>query len=167
MNRIISQKIGHLSDVNFQGKSVDYVDFEWFETKKRIVHKTSQNGVSLRIKFLNENPDFKQGDVLFEMPDTIVAVNILPCECIVMLPRNHQELAALCYEIGNHHIPLFMDENELVVAFEKPMFQYLTAIGYQVKIEERKLLNALKTTVAPHGDNKSLFTKIMQLTQTS
>jgi len=164
---IVSNKIGHISLTEHSQKFLDFVDFEWYETKKRIIHKISQNGQSLRIKFLNENPDFKEGDVLMETLESLIVVRILPCDCVVISPKNGQELASICYEIGNQHIPLFMEGEELMVAFEKPLFQYLSAMKYAVRKENRKLLNALKTTVAPHGDNKSLFTKIMQLTQSA
>jgi urease accessory protein len=164
---IISKKIGRIELIEHQNKLVDFVDFEWYESNKRIAHKTSQNGFALRIKFLNENPDFKEGDILLEMFESLLVVRILPCDCIVISPKNMQELAAVCYEIGNQHIPLFMEGEDLMMAFEKPLFQYLSAMNYSVRKENRKLLHALKTTVVPHGDNKSLFTKIMQLTQSA
>ena len=50
---IVSNKIGHISLTEHSQKFLDFVDFEWYETKKRIIDKISQNGQSLRIKFLN------------------------------------------------------------------------------------------------------------------
>ena len=159
----VYQKTGHISTYQIQTKSLDYIHFEWFETHKRIAHKTSQNGTSLQIKFLNEDPNFQEGDILFETPTHLGVVQIVPCECLVIQPENMYALAAACYEIGNRHLPLFMEGDELMVAYDKPLFRYFTALNYTTKIEDRKLLKPLRTTVAPHN-NKSLFTKIMQLT---
>jgi urease accessory protein len=74
-------------------------------------------------------------------------------------------MASVCYEIGNKHLPLFYESDELLVPFELPLFRLLSAQGYDVKQEERKLLQPLKTTVSPHEHGgSSLFSKIMKLT---
>ena len=75
------------------------------------------------------------------------------------------EMASVCYEIGNKHLPLFYEEESLLVPFDAPLMRLLQAQGYDISKEERKLLQPLKTTVAPHSDgNNSLFSKIMKLT---
>ena len=56
--------------------------------------------------FLEENPQYTEGDVLYEDELSIIAIHILPCEVIVIKPRNAYEIAAVCYEIGNRHVPL-------------------------------------------------------------
>ncbi len=161
----VYKKIGHISSYEIQDKSLDNISFEWFEVHKRISHKISQNGTSLQIKFLNENPNFQEGDILYETSTHLGIVQIIPCKCLVIQAKEMQTLAAACYEIGNRHLPLFMEGNELMVAYDKPLSRYFEALNYVIKIEERKLLKPLRTTVAPHSGNKGLFTKIMQLTQ--
>jgi urease accessory protein len=74
-------------------------------------------------------------------------------------------MASVCYEIGNKHLPLFYEKDELLVPFEMPLFRLLSAQGYIIKQDKRKLLQPLKTTVAAHAHgNNSLFSKIMQFT---
>jgi urease accessory protein len=60
---------------------------------------------------------------------------------------------------------LFYEEEQLLVPFEQPLYQLLLSQGYDIKKDQKKLLNPLKTTVAAHADNgsESLFTKIMKL----
>jgi urease accessory protein len=78
------------------------------------------------------------------------------------------EMASICYEIGNKHLPLFFENDELLVPFEMPLYKLLTAQGYGVKQEQRKLLQPLKTTVSPHSNSsETLFSKIMKLTTTN
>ncbi len=70
--------------------------------------------------------------------------------------------SSICYEIGNRHIPLFYEENDLLVPYEVPLHNLLKASGHQLKIEERKLRNAFKTTVLPHlqvAGTVSMFSK--------
>ncbi|MBC7588708.1 MAG: urease accessory protein UreE, partial [Chitinophagaceae bacterium] len=98
----------------------------------------------------------------------IIAIEILSCDCLVIAPKNMFEMASIGYEIGNKHLPLFFESDELLIPFEMPLFKLLTTQGYEVKQEQRKLLQLLKTTVSPHGsNNETLFSKIMKLTTTN
>ena len=164
---LIQQKIGHIKDYPNNTKAIDWLKLQWFETNKRIQRKHTESGLEIAIKFLRENPNLTQGDILFEDEKSIIAIDILPCECIVVAPKNMFEMASVCYEIGNKHLPLFFDKEELLVPNEMPLYKLLTAQGYIVKQEQRQLLQPLKTSVAPHGNsNDSLFSKIMKLTAT-
>jgi urease accessory protein len=94
-------------------------------------------------------------------------VEIIACEAIVFIPRSTFEIAYVCYEIGNKHLPLFFEENLLLIPFDEPTFKMLLAAGMAVTMQKRKLLNQLKTSVAPHShssENKSLFSRIMKVT---
>jgi urease accessory protein len=76
-------------------------------------------------------------------------------------------VAAVCYEIGNRHLPLYIDEDSLLAPSEEPLYRWLRAAGYEVSKEDRKLLYPLRSTVAGHAHTNSggsLFSKIMQLT---
>ncbi|WP_366186241.1 urease accessory protein UreE [Flavobacterium ovatum] len=141
------------------------VDIEWFESNKRIQHKRARDSKEFRLKFLNENPNLKHGDILFQDENHNYTINILPCDCLVIVPKNNFETASICYEIGNKHLPLFYDNDALLVPFEKPLFRQLLAMGFEIRQEERALLTPLKTSVAPHVESDSLFSKIMNLTQ--
>ena len=163
---LIQQKIGNINSAP-TNKTIDWVKLEWHETSKRILHKKTNAGINIALKFMGENQQLTQGDILLEDAETIIAVDIEPCDAIIIVPKDMAEMASICYEIGNKHLPLFYQENKLLVPFEQPLFKLLTAAGYQLKVEKQKLLNQLKTTVSPHGSVQSsgtLFSKIMQLT---
>jgi urease accessory protein len=148
---LIQEKIGHINTFEIKDQSIDLVLLEWYEASKRILRKTTVNGKEILLKFLNANPELTDGDILYADENNIISVSVLPCNCIVMQPKNIFEVASLCYEIGNKHLPLFYEADELLVPFETPLFNLLSVQGYGVKQEERKLLHPLKTTVAPHN----------------
>jgi urease accessory protein len=162
---LIQQKIGNLNSYAVGAKTIDWLALHWFETNKRIQRKRSNAGQEIALKFLQENPALTQGDILYEDAETVVAVEVLPCECLVIAPKNMFEMASVCYEIGNKHLSLFYENDELLIPFEQPLYKLLTAQGYEVKQQQRKLLQPLKTTVAPHGSSsETLFSKIRKLT---
>jgi urease accessory protein len=162
---VIQQKTGTIHSINLNNRHIDWLRLEWYETSKRVLRKRTQSGKEIILKFLNENPAFTQSDVLHEDATTIIAIDIIPCEVLVILPVSMFEMASVCYEIGNKHLPLFFENNEVLVPFEMPLYRLLSAQGYAVKQDKRKLLYPLKTTVAPHSHGSgSLFSKIMQHT---
>jgi urease accessory protein len=167
---IIKEKIGNLSSFNIDHRTVDRVAFEWYEVNKRILHKRTQSGKEIVLKFMKETTGVTEDDVLWCNETSAIVVDIQACEAICIQPSTMQQVAAVCYEIGNKHLPLFYHNNELLVPFEAPLFKMLAAAGYEPKRENRKLVNQLKTTVTPRsieGNKASLFSKILQLTTSS
>jgi urease accessory protein len=161
----ITEKIGHINSFEINTRTIEWLPVEWFEAKKRILSKQTKTGRHISIKFLNENPKLTQGDILFADEQSIIAVEILPCNCIVIHPKNMFEMASVCYEIGNKHLPLFYEDDAVLAPYEEPLFKLLTAQGYNIHQQEKKLLQSLKTSVSPHGGNsgETLFSKIMKL----
>ncbi len=161
---LVKEKIGNLELFAVNNRNIDYVMLDWYETNKRILHKKTLSGREIAMKFLNENPQLTVGDIVYEDDFNLIAVDIKECDAIVIRPVSMHEMAAICYEIGNKHLPLFYQDEEIVVAYEAPLFALLIAAGYNVEQAKRKLIKPLKTTVAPHGTSSSLFNRIMKLT---
>jgi len=163
---IVKEKIGHITNFQIGEKEIDYLYLDWFETGKRILHKKTTSGQEVVMKFLRENQQLGQGDILYADESRVIVIAIRPCESLVISPRSKFELASLCYEIGNKHLPLFYQDEKLLVAFDAPLFRLLVSSGYEVIKEEARLENPLKTSVSPHSSSgqDSLFSKIMKLT---
>ena len=164
---IIKEKIGNLSSFNDGGRAIDRLALEWYETSKRIIHKNTGSGKEIVLKFLNKTPNLQQDDILYADEQVLIVVEILSCEAIVVIPRSTYEMAYVCYEIGNKHLPLFFEDNLLLIPFDEPVFKMLQASGLAISKQKRKLLNQLRTTVSPHShtwEGKSLFSKILKVT---
>jgi urease accessory protein len=162
---VIKQKLENINSIQINNLTIDYLQIYWYETNKRILHKKTNAGIDVVMKFLNENQQLTNGDIVYKDDTTIVVIDVIDCEAIVIQPKTMYEMASICYEIGNKHLPLFFEKDALLIPFEQPIFKLLTAQGYDVKVEKRKLLTPLKTTVAAHGNSsETLFSKIMKLT---
>ncbi|MBS7253994.1 urease accessory protein UreE [Flavobacterium branchiicola] len=161
---IIQQTIGNAKTQSVEGLEIDLLEIEWFETTKRIQRKRTNSGVEIAIKFIQEGQRLNQDDILYQDDKKVIVVTIKPCEAIVMTPSSLLEMGTICYEIGNKHLPLFIQNNQIMMPFEMPMFRWLEASGYAPEKQEIQLLHLLKSNVAPHGHgNSSLFTKILNM----
>src|SRR5258708_2986786 len=163
---LIQEKLGNIQSFAIRDRMIDPVGVEWHETGKRILRKTTRGGREVVLKFLRESPALVEGDVLYEYGESLVVVDIIPCAVLVIRASSLYEIASVCYEIGNKHLPLYFEKEELLAPYEAPLFRMLVAGGYDVRQEERKLLYPLKTTVMAHAHSgsSSLFSKILQFT---
>ncbi len=162
---VVKEKIGNLELFAVNNRNIDYVLLDWYETNKRILNKKTITGKEVSMKFLNESPRLTVGDIIYEDDFSLIAIDIKECDAIIIRPRSMHEMAAICYEIGNKHLPLFFQDDEILVAYEAPLFKLLLAGNYIVEQANKKLLQPLRTSVAPHGDGSpSLFNRIMKLT---
>ncbi|NOL50507.1 urease accessory protein UreE [Pelistega europaea] len=153
---IIEHIVGKLADLQKTGvvgtKTIDYVSLQWFECDRNILRKQSHAGREVAFRLLKEGQRLSHDDVVFIGEDCVLVVEILPSQVIVLSPKTLPEMARACYEIGNKHSPLFLDGNEVLLPYDKPMFEWLEAAGFYPHVEQRRLSYALRANSAPgHG----------------
>ncbi|MBW8684429.1 urease accessory protein UreE [Chitinophaga rhizophila] len=162
---IIEQIAGNILTCQTEPRTTDLFQLEWFEAGKRVLRRYTLGGQEVALRFMRESPMLMQGDILWMDDTKAIVVSILPAQAIVLQPATMYQMAAICYEIGNKHLPLFLEGNEVLVPYEDPLFRWLEAKGYAPVKELRTLTNMLRSNVTPHehGSSGSLFSKIMQL----
>lgn len=148
--------LGNLTALKASGQittqRIDYVPLEWFESERNILRKKSRSGCEVALRLLKEGQRLKHDDVVFVSDELVIAIEILPSEVIVLSPKTLPEMARACYEIGNKHSPLFLDGDEVTLPYDKPMFEWLQAAGFEPKKAERRLSQALRANSAQgHG----------------
>ncbi|PSL27048.1 urease accessory protein UreE [Chitinophaga ginsengisoli] len=163
---IIIEKIeGNVVNGSAAQRVIDPLLLEWFETGKRLLRRHTQGGQEVALRFMREAPMLQQGDIVWMDDKKAIAIDIIPAAAIVLQPVTMKDMATVCYEIGNKHLPLFLEGNEVLVPYEEPLFRWLEAKGHHPMKEQRRLTNMLRSNIIPHehGSSGSLFSKIMQL----
>lgn len=162
---LIKEILGNTAQQSTGKLNVDLLELEWYEATKRIQRKTSTGGIDLSIKFLKEGQRLHDGDILYQDNEKAIVVHIIPCDTIAIKPDTMLQMGTVCYEIGNKHMPLFIQEELVLMPFEMPMFRWLEASGYKPSKEKHQLLHLLKSNVEPHGHagSTSLFSKIINI----
>jgi len=164
---ICKEVIGNVETHPTDDKAMELLNLQWFEATKRIMRKRTEGDNEVVIKLLQQGTRLCEGDIVYEDTDKVVVVNILPCDAIQVTPRSIYEMGTVCYEIGNKHLPLFIQGDCVLIPYEKPLERLLVATGYDVVKTHCKLLNMLKANVEPHSHGRSggsLFSKILELT---
>lgn len=123
----------------FDGLTPDYLELDWYDLDKGILRRTTVQGREIGIKNLKAIP-LRTGDVLFHDADLCVSVRVLPCLCLFIHPRNSLEMAKICFDIGNRHLPIVIKSaREVRVAYEAPLHRLFERQGYEVKETEAVL----------------------------
>ncbi|MHB8062743.1 MAG: urease accessory protein UreE [Ruminiclostridium sp.] len=136
-------------NINLNGFEIDYVQIEWYEVSKKILHKLSKNGVDVGIK-LDRNVPLKHGDILWIEGNKALVIDIPECECIALEPQTTIMMGKACYEIGNRHTPLFYQEDTLLMPYDEPLLQALKKCGFSAYKKLARLISPLGGEVI-HG----------------
>lgn len=128
---IITSVIRSINNIENENKSIDTLFLEWYETTKRIQRVTTENGKNIALRFMGVTMRLKDGDVLFEDSDEIIVVRIRPCRAICVSPKDNTEMAKLCFELGNKHLPIFLQEGKVYMPYEQSTYNWLNKTDYQ------------------------------------
>lgn len=153
MNLIIQSIIGTLQTLKQQQQittqMLDTVSLQWFEADRRIIRTTTTGGREIAFRLLKEGQRLHHEDVVYLDKQLAIVVQIEPSEVMILAPQTLPEMARACYEIGNKHTPLFLDGNELLLPFDKPLFEWLQAAGFTPTRQQRRLSDQLRANSAP------------------
>lgn len=153
MNLIIQTIIGTLQTLKQQQQittqMLDTVCLQWFEADRRIIRTTTTGGREIAFRLLKEGQRLHHEDVVYLDKQLAIVVQIEPSEVMVLAPQTLPEMARACYEIGNKHTPLFLDGNELLLPFDKLLFEWLQAAGFAPTRQQRRLSEQLRANSAP------------------
>lgn len=150
---LCEQVLGTLSDDKFKDLKVDYVDIEWHEAFKKLHKKKTHEGRDLGISLGNEilTRGLNQDDVVGIDGDTVIAINIPPCEALVMTVDDNSMIAKVCYEIGNKHATLFRGESN---------YQFITPLDLPIKALMEKLGVKVERKIVKFDFKKSISSSI-------
>ena len=140
---LVTEIIGNINFFNINNRKIDYVILEWHETNKRILHKKTLGGLDVVMEFEKENPSLSEGDIIYEDDFKVIAIELKDCETIVLRPKSMLEMGRICNEIGESHQQAFYQSDEILIAFEDSLFRSFSAAGYDISVENRKLVTPL------------------------
>ncbi|QNL50873.1 urease accessory protein UreE [Olivibacter sp. SDN3] len=139
----VGKALGNIRD-NARLSIYDELVLEWFETDKNILRKRTREGREIAVRKQVAAPLY-DGDILHIEADLALVVKIRACACVVVRPQTLREMATICFEIGNKHIPVYInDAQEVITAYERPLFALLARGGFH-PTEEHRIIHRTST----------------------
>ncbi|HEX4796025.1 MAG TPA: urease accessory protein UreE [Humisphaera sp.] len=138
-DRIVTRTI----DDDAPREADDYLDVEWWELDRRALRKTTRGGKSIRI-LLPLGSIIHHGDLLSDgEASVLIQACVIPCEVLIIRPRDSVEMGLLALEIGNLHIPAQIVDCTMRVPADGPAEAVAAGLGIPcerqlVRLEPRR-----------------------------
>ncbi len=123
---ILDEILGNIRDKKTQ-KEVIKIKFEWFELEKKRVSKIAEDGVSVGVCI---NEVLSEGDIIGETENSVYICEVNPTEVIKIYVKSMKDMGKLCFEIGNRHLPLKIEDEFVSVPYDHPTYEYLLKLGF-------------------------------------
>jgi urease accessory protein len=122
--------LGPAVDPDADDRRIDWLDLTWAQALQRAIRQTTRGGEKVRI-LTRLGVRLRHGDVLRRATDDApaVAINIRPCQLLFARPGSSRDLASLCYELGNLHVPLQIDNSRVMTISDGPVEAVLVKLG--------------------------------------
>lgn len=109
------------------------IEFDWFETDKKRMRKVAEDGTEFGVMV---GRTIKDGDVLAETDDKRYFARIRTAQLIEIPVDSMKEMGRLCFELGNRHLSLKVENDRVLVPYDHPTMEYTKKIGYEPHIIE-------------------------------
>lgn len=142
---IVEELLGNLKDTDISSFEIDYIDIEWYDSRKKIARWKTRNGVEIPMRLSNPpKMGLSDGDILYKERNTIIAINILPTLVLSLKANSPAQIAKICYEIGNRHTSLYFGESEF--EFKTPFEAPLKVLFDKLEIKNEVLNSKLDSS---------------------
>lgn len=143
---VVEKVLGNINDYDLKDRQLDKVWLEWYELEKKLLKKTTESGEEVGIRVEHH---LHEGDILYADDARVLVVELLPCELTVVRVHTMQEMGRLCFELGNRHLSLAIEEHQVAIPYDEPTFLYLEKLGFQPEKKEDKFQHV--TVCHAHG----------------
>lgn len=109
------------------------ITFDWFETDKKRMRKVAEDGTEFGVMV---GQTIKDGDVLAETDDKRYFARIKTAQLIEIPVSSMKEMGRLCFELGNRHLSLKVENDRVLVPYDHPTMEYTKKIGFEPHIIE-------------------------------
>ncbi|MDM1295473.1 urease accessory protein UreE [Sphingobacterium sp. N143] len=121
---ILIESIPNFEHVKFNRES-DILDLSYFEVNKRVIHRKTRNGNSVKIH-RDESTALQSGQCIYHSGDLFIQVNILPCLCVLLDSQDLSVVGEFCFDVGNRHLPVYLkSDGRFAVSYDGRLYQAL------------------------------------------
>jgi len=111
----------------------DVLELSWFECPRRAMRKRSRLGRDVAL-LMPPGTVLRHGDILLDDTQSRLAIEVLPCEVLIVKPRTAAELGQLAFEFGNLHVPAELGHDEIRVLPDGPVAEVIERLGVPSEI---------------------------------
>ena len=121
----------------------DFVSLNWEARQKCRQRLKTEAGRELGLA-LPTGTRLSPGDVLYRDTAIEIVVEGKPEKVFALRPEQREVFGLICYQIGNLHRPIGLDNGAILVPYEPVLEKQLTRLGFAYTVEERIFTGVLQ-----------------------
>ncbi|TWI59690.1 urease accessory protein UreE [Halalkalibacter nanhaiisediminis] len=146
----IKQVIGHLESFKHEVTMIEWVELDWEELNKRILRKKTDKGREIAIVL--DEQGLTSGDILFHEPGCTIAIRTKLEPAYVIQPKSMHDMGKVAFELGNRHTPCILENNEIIVRYDKTLEVIFHETGVPYVQTEKRFNQPFKYKGHHHHD---------------
>ncbi|MFM1654911.1 urease accessory protein UreE [Brevibacillus sp. B_LB10_24] len=150
---IIEQILSDLEHVRIDDRRNRHLEKVYLHSDdlvKRIQRVVTDHGRELGIS-LREPRDLMDGDVLYMDDESMIVIEVIPEDLLVISPRSMQEMGEVAHKLGNRHLPAQFQEDRMLVQYDYLVEAMLDEENIPYAREKVKVKNAFRHVGHSHG----------------
>lgn len=156
---IVNEILGNRTEVpaqQLEQLTEDRVQLDNEQLLKRVQRLTTTSGHEIGLRLAN-NHELHDGDILHRDDDTLITVEVLPTDVLVIAPTELETMAFVAHSLGNRHLQaqFFGPESEygqavMVVRYDHTVEDFLTEHQIPSSREQRVMPAAFRHAEHSH-----------------
>ena len=150
---IIEQIVTHLDTLSPECKAIRHLEKVYLasdDLMKRIQRVVTDHGRELGIS-LRQHKDLSNGDILYMADHSLIVVEVLPEDVLVIMPRNMAEMGDIAHKLGNRHLPAQFEDAQILVQYDYLVQDMLNQSGVPYSCEKIKVKQPFRHIGHSHG----------------
>lgn len=113
------------------------------ELVKRIQRVVTDHGKELGIS-LREQKDLIHGDILYMDDHSLIVVEVMPDDVLVIEPRSLREMGDIAHKLGNRHLPAQFEGDQMLVQYDYLVEDLLRESGIPHSRQKKSVKKAFR-----------------------
>ncbi len=140
---------GNLADFAVGERDVERVAIASDDLAKRVLRlRAREREIGVRFE---DDTRLRDGDVVYADDRCVIAVTVEPDDVLVCRPATIAQALSVAHALGNRHLPMQIDEDALVVRYDRLVADLFDELGVAYIREPRTLAAPFRHANAPHG----------------
>lgn len=143
---IINQVVAHIESLSEEEKKSRHMERVFLQSDdlvKRIQRVVTDHGKELGISLDNAR-ELVHGDVLYMDDHSLIVIEVLPDELLVIYPRTLQEMGEIAHKLGNRHLPAQFERDQMLVQYDYLVEELLQEEGIPYSREKMTVRKAFR-----------------------
>ncbi len=136
--------IGNIKDMEHEGLELETITIPSDHLQKKVIRVMSdfQNEYGINIK--DSDCCLEDGSVFFQNNQKMVVLKVEEDKCIVIQPKDMNQMGQTAHYLGNMHMPVDIKDNTITLHYDAFLEQDLAARRIPFSVGYKKLDKALK-----------------------